>query len=163
MSTPLDRRYCTFQLGGLYLGVPVTKVQEVLRSQERTRVPLVSSVVDGLINLRGEIVTTLDLRRRLELPPRDDGAEAMNVVIRSDEGVVSLLVDEIRDVLDIDEADFEPVPPTLTGPCRDLVTAIVKLDNSLLMVLDTERLLEIRDTSDQRTDQRADQRTAHHA
>ena len=143
MSTPLDRRYCTFLLGGLYFGVPVTKVQEVLRAQERTRVPLVSPVVDGLINLRGEIVTTLDLRRRLELPPRDDGAQAMNLVIRSDEGVVSLLVDEIRDVLDVEDADFEPVPPTLIGPCRELVTAIFKLDDSLLLILDTERLLEI--------------------
>ena len=102
MSTALDRRYCTFQLADLYFGVPVTKVQEVLRAQERTRIPLVSPVVDGLINLRGEIVTTLDLRRRLELPPRGDGAEAMNVVIRSDEGVVSLLVDEIRDVIDVE-------------------------------------------------------------
>jgi purine-binding chemotaxis protein CheW len=150
MSTPLDRRYCTFQLADLHFGVPVTKVQEVLRAQDRTRIPLVSPIVDGLINLRGEIVTTLDLRRRLELPPRDDGAEAMNVVIRSDEGVVSLLVDEIRDVLDVEGADFEPVPPTLTGPCRDLVTAIFKLDDSLLLILDTERLLEIRDTTDQR-------------
>lgn len=143
MSTPLDRRYCTFQLGDLYLGVPVTKVQEVLRAHERTRIPLVSPVVDGLINLRGEIVTALDMRRRLDLPPRDDGAEAMHVVIRSDEGVVSLLVDEIRDVLDVEDVDFEPVPPTLTGPCRDLVTAIFKLEDSLLLILDTERLLEI--------------------
>jgi len=74
----------------------------------------------------------------------------MNVVIRSDEGVVSLLVDEIRDVLDVEDADFEPVPPTLTGPCRDLVTAIFKLEDSLLLILDTERLLEIRDDTDQR-------------
>jgi purine-binding chemotaxis protein CheW len=143
MNTHLDRRYCTFHLGDLYFGVPVTKVQEVLRPQERTRIPLVSPVVDGLINLRGEIVTTLDLRRRLELPPRADEAESMNVVIRSDEGVVSLLVDEIRDVLDVEDADFEPVPPTLTGPCRDLVTAIFKLDDSLLLILDTERLLDL--------------------
>jgi purine-binding chemotaxis protein CheW len=150
MSTALDHRYCTFLLGGVHFGVPVTKVQEVLRAQERTRIPLVSPVVDGLINLRGEIVTTLDLRRRLGLPPRGDDAEAMNVVIRSDEGVVSLLVDEIRDVLEVEDADFEPVPPTLTGPWRDLVTAIFKLDDSLLLILDTERLLEIRDTTDQR-------------
>jgi purine-binding chemotaxis protein CheW len=143
MSTHLDRRYCTFHLADLYFGVPVTKVQEVLRAQARTRIPLVSPVVDGLINLRGEIVTTLDLRRRLELPARDDDVEAMNVVIRSDEGVVSLLVDEIRDVLDVEDADFEAVPPTLTGPCRDLVTAIFKLDDSLLLILDTERLLDI--------------------
>ncbi len=138
-----DRRFCTFYLGDLYLGVPVTKVQEVIRAQERTRVPLVSAVVNGLMNLRGEIVTTIDLRRRLELPPLAEGVESMNVVIRTDEGVVSILVDEIRDVLEVGNADFESVPATLLGPCRELVAGIYKLENSLLLILDTDRLLDI--------------------
>ena len=138
-----DLRYCTFHLGELYLGVPVTKVQEVMGEQRRTRIPLVSEVVNGLINLRGEIVTTIDLRRRLDLPPRENGAESMNVVIRSDDGVVSLLVDEISDVLEIDHLEFEPVPPTLGGACRELVSGVYKLDGSLLLVLDTERLLDV--------------------
>jgi purine-binding chemotaxis protein CheW len=138
-----DLRFCTFHLGDLYLGVPVTEVQEVIREQERTRVPLVSSVVNGLINLRGEIVTTIDLRRRLDLPPRDDAASPMNVVIRSDDGVVSVLVDEIDDVLDVADVAFEPVPATLTGPCRELVSGIYKLDGSLLLILDTDRLLDV--------------------
>ena len=138
-----DQRLCTFHLGDLYLGVPVTKVQEVIRAQPRTRVPLVSPVVDGLMNLRGEIVTTIDLRRRLELAPLEAGKESMNVVIRSDDGVVSILVDEINDVLEVGAADFESVPPTLTGACRDLVTGVYKLDGALLLVLDTERLVDI--------------------
>jgi len=138
-----DQRYCTFTLGDLYLGVPVTKVQEVIRAQQRTRVPLVSSVVNGLMNLRGEIVTTIDLRRRLDLPPLADGSESMNVVIRSDDGVVSILVDEIGDVLEVGDAEFESVPATLRGTCRELVSGIYKLERSLLLILDTDRLLDI--------------------
>ena len=138
-----DYRYCTFMLGDLYLGVPVTKVQEVIRAQQRTRVPLVSTVVNGLMNLRGEIVTTIDLRRRLELAPLDNGSESMNVVIRSDEGVVSILVDQIGDVLEVGDAEFESVPATLRGPCRELVSGIYKLDGVLLLILDTDRLLDV--------------------
>ena len=138
-----DKRYCTFMLGELYLGVPVTKVQEVIRAQPRTRVPLVSTVVNGLMNLRGEIVTTIDLRRRLELAPLAAGVESMNVVIRSDEGVVSILVDEIGDVLEVGNAEFESVPATLRGPCRELVAGIYKLEGSLLLILDTDRLLDV--------------------
>lgn len=145
-----DKRYCTFMLGDLYLGVPVTKVQEVIRAQQRTRVPLVSTVVNGLMNLRGEIVTTIDLRRRLELAPLAAGVESMNVVIRSDEGVVSILVDEIRDVLEVGNAEFESVPATLHGPCRELVAGIYKLDGSLLLILDTDRLLDVPAPSDLR-------------
>lgn len=145
-----DHRYCTFFLGELYLGVPVTKVQEVIRAQQRTRVPLVSAVVNGLMNLRGEIVTTIDLRRRLDLPPLPADAESMNVVIRSDDGVVSILVDEIGDVLEVGDAEFESVPATLRGPCRELVAGIYKLEGALLLILDTDRLLDIPVGSDTR-------------
>src|SRR3569832_2681021 len=95
-------QYSTFYLDGLFFGIEVEKVQEVIRYQEMTRVPLASSVVQGLINLRGQIVTAIDLRRRLDLKPRPDGELPMNVVVRSDDGAVSLLVDEIGDVLEIE-------------------------------------------------------------
>jgi purine-binding chemotaxis protein CheW len=142
-STVDEMRYCTFHLADLYLGVPVTEVQEVIRAQETTRVPLVSDVVHGLMNLRGEIVTTLDLRRRLDLPAIDDGTEPMNVVIRTDDGVLSLLVDRIGDVLELDADGFEAPPPTLRGVSRDLVSAVHKLDGHLLLVLDLGRLLAL--------------------
>ncbi|MCU1398087.1 MAG: chemotaxis protein CheW [Acidimicrobiales bacterium] len=135
--------YCTFTLGDLHLGVPVTEIQEVIRAQVRTRVPLVSSVINGLINLRGELVTTVDLRARFGLPPIAAGTESMNVVVRRDDGAVSILVDEIRDVLDVAAADFEPVPSIFSGPCRDLMTGIYKLDGSLLLVLDIDKLLDV--------------------
>lgn len=141
-----ERRYCTFALADLFLGVEVTQVQEVIRQQETTKVPMVSAVVHGLMNLRGEIVTTLDLRERLGLPPRPEDVEPMNVVIRTDDGVVSLLVDEIGDVLELDEDGFEPPPATLRGPCRDLVLAVHKLEGRLLLHLDTVRLLDLQES-----------------
>lgn len=152
MSDQDDPRFCTFYLGDLYLGIPVTDVQEVIRSQERTRVPLVSPVIHGLINLRGEIVTTVDLRHRLELEPRPPGQEPINVVVRHHDGVVSLLVDEIGDVFEVTNDDFDPLPPTLTGVYRDFVRGIYKLDSRLLLILDTERLLDLPDITDYPTE-----------
>jgi purine-binding chemotaxis protein CheW len=136
-----SRQLCTFHVDDLYLGVDVMEVQEVIRYQEMTAVPLAPEVVRGLINLRGQIVTALDLRRMLELPPLEGGDLPTNVVIRdgADEAV-SLLVDQIGDVVDTDPADFEPVPPTLSGPARELVLGAYKLPHALLLVLDTERV-----------------------
>jgi purine-binding chemotaxis protein CheW len=137
---PKRNQLCTFHVDDLYLGVDVMEVQEVIRYQEMTAVPLAPEVVRGLINLRGQIVTALDLRRMLALGPLE-GELPTNVVIRdgADEAV-SLLVDQIGDVVDTDEADFEPVPPTLSGPARDLVLGAYKLPNALLLVLDTQRV-----------------------
>ena len=136
----MARQLCTFHVDSLYLGVDVMEVQEVIRYQEMTAVPLAPEVVRGLINLRGQIVTALDLRRMLALAPLE-GELPTNVVIRdgADEAV-SLLVDQIGDVVDTDEADFEPVPPTLSGPARELVLGAYKLPHALLLVLDTQRV-----------------------
>lgn len=148
MNTNDDPRFCTFHLGDLFLGVPVTRVQEVIRYQERTRVPLVSEVIHGLINLRGEIVTTVDLRHRLELAPRGEGKEPINVVIRHEDGVVSLLVDEIGDVFELTDEDFEALPPTVQGTYREFVRGVYKLDDRLLLILDTDRLLDLPDVTE---------------
>jgi purine-binding chemotaxis protein CheW len=135
-------QYCTFHLGDLFFGVEVQKIQEVIRYQEMTRVPLASPVVQGLINLRGQIVTAIDLRRRLELPPRDKDQLPMNVVIRTDDGPMSLLVDEIGDVLEMNPNDFERPPETLCGVARDLIKGAYKLPNRLLLTLDTEKAIQ---------------------
>ncbi|MEZ5964857.1 MAG: chemotaxis protein CheW [Planctomycetota bacterium] len=140
----LEQQLCTFLVRGLLFGVPVERVQEVLRFQEMTPVPLAPPVVRGLINLRGQIVTALDMRRLLagdvELPDATtEAAEPMNVVMRLPDGVVSFLVDEIGDVLQVQDGQREPPPVTLAGRIRDLVTAVYKLENDLLLVLDTHR------------------------
>ncbi len=135
------RRYCSFFLHGLLFGVEVERVQEVLRSQEMTPVPLAPRVVRGLINLRGQIVTALDLRRRLELPESNEPRPPMNVVVRSPDGGTSLLVDDIGDVLDVEEGSFEPAPETLRGSARELIRGAYKLKDRLLLVLDTDKVL----------------------
>ena len=137
------QQYCTFYVDGIHLGIEVLKVQEVLRYQHMTQVPLATEVVSGLINLRGQIVTAIDLRKRLGMPPRADDKLPMNVVIRSDDGAVSLLVDEIGDVMETTAERFERPPQTLVGPARDLFLGVYKFEGSLLLVLDTERTLEM--------------------
>lgn len=140
MST---RQFCTFHVSGLLLGVDVLSVQEVIRYHEMTPVPHAPPVIRGLINLRGQIVTALDLRERLGLPPRDTDELPMNVVVRGDGGAVSLLVDEIGDVLEAQESAFEPPPETLRGPARGLVRSVYKLQDRLLLALDVARTIDI--------------------
>src|SRR5262249_26109126 len=117
------------------------QVQEVIRTQQMTRVPLAPKAVRGLINLRGQIVTAIDLRERLGLPPLGADHDPMNVVVRTDDGAVSLLVDEIGDVLETDADEFEPVPETVTAFARELIRGVFKLPGRLLLILETERLL----------------------
>jgi purine-binding chemotaxis protein CheW len=136
-------QFCTFFLNGLFFGVEVLKVQEVIRYQEMTGVPLASRTIQGLINLRGQIVTAIDLRRRLELPPRTGDQLPMNVVVRTDDGAVSLLVDEIGDVVEIEHDIFERPPETLRGVARELVTGVYKLKERLLLILDTEKTVSL--------------------
>lgn len=136
-------QYCTFFLDGLFFGVEVMRVQEVIRYQEMTRVPLASSVIRGLINLRGQIVPAIDLRRRLELSERPAGALPTNVVVRTDDGAVSLLVDEIGDVLEIPEETFAQPPETLRGVARQLIRGAYKLNDRLLLALDVERAVHV--------------------
>lgn len=133
------QQLCSFYLDDLFFGVEVEKVQEVIRHQQTTRVPLAPEVIGGLINLRGQIVTAVDLRRRLDLSPRKNGQSSMNVVVRTDEGAVSLLVDEIGDVVEVNDTEFEPPPDTLQGIGRDLIRGAYKLKNRLLLLLDTEK------------------------
>lgn len=132
-------QYCTFTVGELHIGIEVLGVQEVIRWQKTTRVPLAPPAVSGLINLRGQIVTAVDLRRRLGLADRSEDASPMNVVVRTTEGVVSLLVDEVGDVVDVSSELFEPPPDTIGELARELILGVYKLPGRLLHALDTER------------------------
>jgi purine-binding chemotaxis protein CheW len=136
-------QFSTFTVEDLFFGVDVLRVQEVLRFQEMTAVPLAPDVIEGLINLRGHIVTAIDMRRRLRLPPRAEGRTPMNVVVRTEGGAVSLLVDEIGDVLDVDAADWERTPGNLDPDIRDLIRGVYKLKDRLMLVLDTERTADL--------------------
>ena len=137
------QQVCTFYLDGLLFGVDVQGVQEVIRYLEMTRVPRAPEVVEGLINLRGQIVTAIDMRGRLKLAPRPEGVLPMNVVVRGDEGAVILLVDEIGDVLEVDEELFERPPETLQGVAREMIQGAYKLKEQLLLILDTEKAVNV--------------------
>jgi len=110
---------------------------------ELTGIPLAPEVVSGLMNLRGQIVTAIDLRRRLELPNRPADRLPMNVVIQSADGAVSLLVDEIADVVEVSDESFERPPETLRGKVREVILGVYKLDKQLMHVLDTDKACEI--------------------
>ncbi len=136
-------RFTTFYVGGMLFGVDVMNVQEVLRAQASTRVPLAPEVVSGLINLRGQIVTSIDMRRRLNLPLRAPESIPMNIVVRSGDEAVNLLVDEIGDVLQVDASRFERKIHNIDPAVRDLIVGVYKLDDRLLLVLDTYKTVAI--------------------
>ena len=140
-----DKQFCTFTLDSLLFGVEVRDVQEVIRYQHITYVPRAAQSVHGLINLRGQIVTAIDLRSRLKLNKRPADRQPMNVVIRSGDDVVSMLVDEIGDVVSVDETTFEKPPDTLDGVARSLIRGAYKLENRLLLNLDTEKNIKLYD------------------
>ncbi len=130
-------QYVTFTLGGTSYGVDVLRVQEALRSHVRTRVPLAPPDVAGLVNLRGQVVLTVDLRTRLGVTGRTDD-EPMMVVVQAGGEVVSLLVDEIGDVVEVGPDSFAPPPDTLDPALRAVIRGAHKLDDRLLLVLDVD-------------------------
>ncbi|MFN9718714.1 MAG: chemotaxis protein CheW [Planctomycetota bacterium] len=142
-----DHQYCTFFLAGDYFGLNVLQVQEIVREQPMTCVPLASPVIAGLMNLRGQIVTAMDLRRRLGFPDRDTGEESVNVVVQTRDGAVSLIVDEIGDVLSLSHELFEPPPETMRGSDRELILGAYKLPERLLVILSLERILKVPEES----------------
>jgi len=141
---PTAQQFCTFFLGDQVFGVPVSQVQEVIRFQPMTPVPLASAVIEGKINLRGQIVIAIDLRRRLGLGARASSDLPMNVVLRSAAGAVSLLVDQIGDVVEVGENSFEPAPRTVSAEMREMLLGVYKLQGQLLHVLDGEKVCQVR-------------------
>jgi purine-binding chemotaxis protein CheW len=145
-KSPVVRRseqFATFYVQDLFFGVDVLHVQEVLCSQPMTPVPRSPGVIEGLINLRGQIVTAIDMRRRLRLPARASDRAVMNIVVRTSDGVVSLLVDEIGDVLDMDADTYERPPDNLEPVAKELIRGVYKLQGQLLLVLDEERTADL--------------------
>ena len=138
-----SKQFSTFFVADLFFGVNVLHVQEVLRVQPMTLVPQAPEVIEGLINLRGQIVTAIDMRKRLRLPTRPGDKEPMNMVVRTSDGAVSLLVDEIGDVLEMDATTFERPPENLDPAARDLNRGVYKLPDRLLLVLDEERTVDL--------------------
>src|SRR5579872_4708592 len=123
----ISSQFSTFFVADLFFGVEVLRVQEVLRFQPMTGVPQAPEVIEGLINLRGQIVTAIDMRRRLGLPPRSSGQLPMNIVVCTSDGAVSLLVDEIGDVMQMDASTCERPPANLDPVAREIIRGVYKL------------------------------------
>jgi purine-binding chemotaxis protein CheW len=133
----------TFHVGKYLFGVDVSLVQEVVRLQQITPVPLAAAEIAGLINLRGEVLTAIDLRIRLGLPPADGTREPVNVVVRVDDEPVSLLVDEIGGVLEVSQVPFEQTPSTVDERVRDLLLGAYTLPDRLLLALNARQVLDV--------------------
>lgn len=136
----MGSQLATFTLDGAQYGVDMLRVQEALRGQARTTVPLAAASVAGLINLRGQVVLTIDLRTRLGLGPLDANLEPMMVVVRVDDEPISLLVDDIGDVIDVADRHFEAPPDTLPTAMREVILGAYQLEGSLLLALDIDRI-----------------------
>lgn len=136
-------QYVTFRLDGALYGIEVSQVVEILRGEDITNVPLSPEAITGLVNLRGQIATLIDLRKQLMLPPRDDEETTMMVVVKLDGETLSLMVDSIGDVRNVDDGDFEGPPDTLSQEMRELILGAYKLSDDLLLVLDVERVVAI--------------------
>lgn len=136
-------QFCTFFVEDLFFGIEVEKVQEIIRFQPITSVPRAAYVIRGLMNLRGKIVTAIDLRRRMQLAEQLNPESSMNVVVNHDNDSVSLLVDKVGDVLTVDDELFEPPPETMASTARHLIRGAYKLDRQLMLVLELDRVLSL--------------------
>jgi purine-binding chemotaxis protein CheW len=133
--------FVTMTIADQLFGIPVLQVRDVLGPQRITRVPLAPPEVGGSLNLRGRIVTAIDVRCRLSLPQRPAEMREMSVVVDHGGELYSLIVDSVGEVLSLPGSAFEPNPATLDPQWRDVATGIYRLDGALLVVLDVSRLL----------------------
>jgi purine-binding chemotaxis protein CheW len=138
LSDLVALRLCTFSLSDLHFGIEMGLVEEAVHGKPVTKVPLSASTMAGVLNLRGRILSAIDLRTRLGLPPREDGMPP-HLVVRTSHGAVSLVVDDLDGVVEVSSTQQEPPPPHLSSQLGDLVTEVYKLDGRLLLVLDIER------------------------
>lgn len=129
-------------IGDQMFGIPVLQVQDVLRQQRVTRVPLAPPEVAGAMNLRGRIVTAINVRCRLGMPDLDPKTPTMSVVVEYENELYSLIIDRVGDVLSLLNSDFESVPATLDPVWRDIATGIFRLEDKLMVVVDVSRLLQ---------------------
>ncbi len=133
--------FLTIRIAGQIFGIPVLQVQDVLGEQKVTRIPLAPPEVSGSLNLRGRIVTAMNVRRRLGLPDNDINKSNMSVVVEFENELYSLIIDEVGDVLGLNKDSFEKTPATLDPVWREVSTGIYRLEKDLLIVLDVPKLI----------------------
>lgn len=134
--------YLIVHLEDQIFGVPVLQVQDVLRDIKATKVPLAPLEVSGALNLRGRIVTAINVRQRIGLPPYEGEKKPLSVVVEHEAELYSLIIDNVGDVIDIKDADIQDNPPTLDPLWKEISTGIYRMDGKLLLVLDVSKLLD---------------------
>lgn len=137
-----NRTYISFYVAGQLLGIPIEKVQEVLVVQNICHVPLASKSIAGLINLRGQIVTSIDLRERLNLPKREENGDVMNIVVHDGDELFSLMADSVGDVLEVRRDSYEASPPTLDPCWRKCCEGVHRLKKGLMVIIGVSLLLD---------------------
>jgi len=147
MDTLDDRRkeateYLTVMIGDQVFGIPVLQIEDVLGPQKVTRVPLAPPEVSGSLNLRGRIVTAINVRKRLGLPDNEKSAKAMSVVVEHEGELFSLVIDQVGDVLALTSDTYENNPATLNPTWRDISAGIYRLEDKLLIIIDVPKLLD---------------------
>jgi purine-binding chemotaxis protein CheW len=141
-SSEKDEEFVTFTIAGQLFGIPVLQIQDVLSSYHITPIPLAPPEITGSLNLRGRVVTAIDVRLRLGLPPRPSDADSMSIVAENDGELYSLMVDSVGEVLALSQSAYERNLPTLDAKFRAFSDGIYRLDDQLLVVLDVNRLLD---------------------
>jgi purine-binding chemotaxis protein CheW len=134
---------CTFDIDTLFIGIEISRIQEILRPQPVTAVPLAASAILGLMSVRGQIVPVVNLAERLGVVLKNQGGQAFNVLISSPDGPVSLLVDHVGDVVEVSSEAFEPAPDTLRSALRPLIRGAYKLERRLLLALDPAAAIQV--------------------
>ncbi len=138
---------CTFYVGPFYCGIPISAVQEVIQKMTFTRAPLALGAVSGLAAVRGDVLTVIDLRRKLHLAPAPPGLEAVSIVVRSSNEAISLWADAVEDVIELDSSAGQEPPDTLNLEVRELVSKVYEVGDRLLLLLDPERVTEVQATA----------------
>lgn len=151
MTETHKQKVCTFRIGPHLFGIDVESMREVLEHWITTPVPLTPSCVLGVINLRGQIMMAIDLRRRLGIIEQDAGHARVNLVIYTDEEHVAFVVDSVGDVVEVSDDQLEPPPETLTGDSRELIRGVFKLPNQIILLLDAARAADPGETTSHRS------------
>ena len=133
--------FATFYVGDLLIGIDIQQVQEINRQLDSTDVPHTPDYILGVINLRGEVVTVLDLRVILNMPPAEINTKSRNIIINSNNERIGLLVDSISDVVIAREKEIEPPPANISGADEKFFQGVYKLEDNLLVILDVEKIL----------------------
>lgn len=133
--------YSTFMVHDFYFGVRTSDVVEFTKGLDVTPIPLGPDIVAGFMNLRGQIVTAIDIRKQLQLPPLEITEHTISIFFRHEGVLFSLLVDEVNDILELSDEDFEPPPSNLSAAAHEILIGVYKLPQKLLIILDPQKIV----------------------